>query len=153
MLIKETFANTHMDASTFSLFLQENYLDHFGEIKNLAQASEYLSLSDMFLGPWHAESNLDVYAASLSIRGLMFSHGINQKASSFRQICKPQNRCIQEKIRMNYLDIRDFLHSSIEKESEVEPKNASSIMPQEFTCSSTRFFTKDIIQRATRCLI
>ena len=41
-----------MGASSFVSFLHQNYVDFFGNIDNLANAADYLSLAEPFFDEW-----------------------------------------------------------------------------------------------------
>ena len=46
------FEKTSMGASSFSLFLHQNYLNFFSNIESVAKAAHYLSDSDVLTADW-----------------------------------------------------------------------------------------------------
>jgi hypothetical protein len=49
---EELLDNVSMGESSFVAFLHQNYVDFFGNISSLADAAEYLSLSEPFFDEW-----------------------------------------------------------------------------------------------------
>ena len=49
---EELLDNVSMSESSFVVFLHQNYVDFFGNISSLADAAEYLSLSEPFFDEW-----------------------------------------------------------------------------------------------------
>ena len=49
---EELLDNVSMSESSFVAFLHQNYVDFFGNISSLADAAEYLSLSEPFFDEW-----------------------------------------------------------------------------------------------------
>ncbi|KAJ3047376.1 Cell cycle checkpoint protein rad17 [Rhizophlyctis rosea] len=68
------FETTSLDASSFGLFLHENYPPYFVDIEEMVTATDYMSLGDVTLGSWQQQQHTSELAASLFIRGLMFAH-------------------------------------------------------------------------------
>jgi hypothetical protein len=54
---KEMFESLHIDPHIYLLFLNQNYSIHASTIAEIESASEYLSLSDLFLGNWLVDFN------------------------------------------------------------------------------------------------
>lgn len=47
---------SHMSGEFFSLYLQQNYLEFFSDVEDVARASEYLSDADFLTAEWSVSS-------------------------------------------------------------------------------------------------
>lgn len=71
----------------FTGFLFENYLKYFGDLADVNEASEILSLSQTFLEKWIDRHDILTFAVWISVLGLMVHNG--HKVSRWNQIRAP----------------------------------------------------------------
>jgi cell cycle checkpoint protein len=62
---EDVFCNLQMDAGTFALFLNQNYVSHCASLEEVVSASEYLSVSDLYLGVYEHNTRLNCYSIFL----------------------------------------------------------------------------------------
>ncbi|KAI1900437.1 hypothetical protein AGOR_G00049930 [Albula goreensis] len=97
---------SHMSGELFNLYLQQNYVDFFSEIEDVAQASAYLSDSDFLTSEWSSRSTMREYGSSVATRGLIHSNSARARANSqtsvgFRPLHKPHWLQVSKKYREN----------------------------------------------------
>ncbi|KAJ8262961.1 hypothetical protein COCON_G00154180 [Conger conger] len=97
---------SHMSGELFNLYLQQNYLDFFSEMEDVARASEYLSDSDFLTAEWTSRSTMREYGSSVATRGLIHSNSARARADSqtsvgFKPLHKPHWLLVSKKYREN----------------------------------------------------
>uniref|UniRef100_A0A8C9VB62 RAD17 checkpoint clamp loader component n=1 Tax=Scleropages formosus TaxID=113540 RepID=A0A8C9VB62_SCLFO len=97
---------SHMSAELFNLYLQQNYIDFFSDIDDVAQASEYLSDADFLTADWNTQATMRDYSSSVATRGVMYANSARARADSqafvgFRPLHKPHWLLIHKKHREN----------------------------------------------------
>uniref|UniRef100_A0A8C9WNP2 RAD17 checkpoint clamp loader component n=1 Tax=Scleropages formosus TaxID=113540 RepID=A0A8C9WNP2_SCLFO len=90
----------------FNLYLQQNYIDFFSDIDDVAQASEYLSDADFLTADWNTQATMRDYSSSVATRGVMYANSARARADSqafvgFRPLHKPHWLLIHKKHREN----------------------------------------------------
>ncbi len=72
-----------MGADWFNMFLHENYLNFFGEIEDVATATEFLSHTDV-LSQWHPnQQDTDIIGTSVFSRFKDLSHDLLHRQRTF----------------------------------------------------------------------
>ncbi|MBN3324151.1 RAD17 protein, partial [Atractosteus spatula] len=97
---------SHMSGELFNLYLQQNYVEFFTEIEDVARASEYLSDADFLSAEWSSQSTMREYGSSVATRGMIHSNRSRAFASSqtgvgFKPLHKPHWLLISKKYREN----------------------------------------------------
>ncbi|KAI8920140.1 Rad17 cell cycle checkpoint protein-domain-containing protein [Powellomyces hirtus] len=87
---EQAFENAHMDADIFSLFLHHNCPSFFKDIEELAVAGDYMSTADVLGGKWENRQTLGSYTASITSRGLLYSHTNPVPPQRFHQLYGPR---------------------------------------------------------------
>ncbi|KAJ7993760.1 hypothetical protein DPEC_G00258030 [Dallia pectoralis] len=93
---------SHMSGEFFSLYLQQNYLDFFSDVEDVARAAEYLSDADFLTADWNSRSIMGEYGSSVATRGLLHSN-CGHIAVGFRPLHKPNWLLVNKKYRENSL--------------------------------------------------
>uniref|UniRef100_A0A6Q2ZA59 AAA+ ATPase domain-containing protein n=1 Tax=Esox lucius TaxID=8010 RepID=A0A6Q2ZA59_ESOLU len=93
---------SHMSGEFFSLYLQQNYLDFFSDVEDVARAAEYLSDADFLTADWNYRSTMGEYGSSVATRGLLHSN-CGHVAGGFRPLHKPSWLLVNKKYRENSL--------------------------------------------------
>nr|XP_046207402.1 cell cycle checkpoint protein RAD17 isoform X2 [Oncorhynchus gorbuscha] len=91
---------SHMSGEFFSLYLQQNYLEFFSDVEDVARASEYLSDADFLTAEWSSRSTMGEYGSSVATRGLLHSNS-GHVAGGFRPLHKPNWLLVNKKYREN----------------------------------------------------
>lgn len=84
------YEKTSMGASSFSLFLHQNYLPFFTDIDSVARAAHYLADSDVLSAYWMDRDVLEGYSTSLTARGLMHPNKGGSSGGGWRPLTRPQ---------------------------------------------------------------
>ncbi|KAL4609492.1 cell cycle checkpoint protein RAD17 [Arapaima gigas] len=97
---------SHMSPELFNLYLQQNYVDFFSDIEDVAQASKYLSDADFLTSDWNAQPTMREYSSSVATRGVIYSNSTrgradNQATLGFKPLHKPHWLFISKKHREN----------------------------------------------------
>ncbi|KAG5281180.1 hypothetical protein AALO_G00068280 [Alosa alosa] len=97
---------SHMSGEFFSLYLQQNYVDFFSDVDDVARASEYLSDADFLTAEWTSRSTMREYGSSVATRGLIHANSARAKADcqtsvGFRPLHKPHWLLVNKKYREN----------------------------------------------------
>ncbi|XP_063051528.1 cell cycle checkpoint protein RAD17 [Engraulis encrasicolus] len=97
---------SHMSGEFFSLYLQQNYVDFFSDVDDVARASEYLSDADFLTAEWTHRSTMLGYGSSVATRGLIHSNSARARADchtnvGFRPLHKPHWLLVNKKYREN----------------------------------------------------
>ncbi|XP_064152503.1 cell cycle checkpoint protein RAD17 [Anguilla rostrata] len=97
---------SHMSGELFNLYLQQNYLEFFSDVEDVARASEYLSDSDFLTAEWSSRSTMQEYGSSVATRGMIHSnsaraHADSQASGGFRPLHKPHWLLVSKKYREN----------------------------------------------------
>ncbi|KAL2091972.1 hypothetical protein ACEWY4_011770 [Coilia grayii] len=97
---------SHMSGEFFSLYLQQNYMDFFSDVDDVARASEYLSDADFLTAEWSSRSTMLEYGSSVATRGLIHANSARAKADcqtsvGFRPLHKPHWLLVNKKYREN----------------------------------------------------
>ncbi|CAD5125919.1 DgyrCDS14101 [Dimorphilus gyrociliatus] len=69
---EEVFERVGLTADCFSSFLQQNYLDFYGDIYDIANTAEAFSVVDTMVSNWNTRSSLEGTIASYASRSIMF---------------------------------------------------------------------------------
>ncbi|MPC14136.1 Cell cycle checkpoint protein RAD17 [Portunus trituberculatus] len=101
------FEKTSMGASSFSLFLHQNYLNFFSDIECVAKAAHYLSDSDVLTADWMERDVLEGYSASVTARGLMHPNKDGTSGGAWRPITRPQWYAVTKKMQEHSLAIKE----------------------------------------------
>ncbi|XP_063876422.1 cell cycle checkpoint protein RAD17-like isoform X1 [Scylla paramamosain] len=101
------YEKTSMGASSFSLFLHQNYLNFFSDIESVAKAAHYLSDSDVLTSEWMERDVLEGYSASVTARGLMHPNKDGTSGGSWRPITRPQWYTVTKKMQEHSLAIKE----------------------------------------------
>ncbi|KAL0978993.1 hypothetical protein UPYG_G00179030 [Umbra pygmaea] len=99
---EDVVERSHMSGEFFSLYLQQNYLDFFSDVEDVARASEYLSDADFLTADWNSRSTMGEYGSSVATRGLLHSNS-GHVAAGFRPLHKPNWLLVNKKYRENSL--------------------------------------------------
>ncbi|KAK6305980.1 hypothetical protein J4Q44_G00229050 [Coregonus suidteri] len=91
---------SHMSGDFFSLYLQQNYLEFFSDVEDVARAAEYLSDADFLTAEWSSRSTMGEYGSSVATRGLLHSNS-GHVAGGFRPLHKPNWLLVNKKYREN----------------------------------------------------
>ncbi|KAI8815552.1 Rad17 cell cycle checkpoint protein-domain-containing protein [Fimicolochytrium jonesii] len=86
---ENVIAASNLDAESFALFLHQNCLHFFADVDEVANAADYMSLTDTLCGNWQNIPALSPYIASIASRGLCFSHTHPVPPQRFRQLHRP----------------------------------------------------------------
>lgn len=97
---------SHMSGEFFSLYLQQNYMDFFSDVDDVARASEYLSDADFLTAEWSYRSTMLEYGSSVATRGLIHANSARAKADcqtsvGFKPLHKPHWLLVNKKYREN----------------------------------------------------
>ncbi|KAJ8285536.1 hypothetical protein GJAV_G00027940 [Gymnothorax javanicus] len=97
---------SHMSGELFNLYLQQNYMDFFSDVEDIARASEYLSDSDFLTAEWSSRTTMRDYGSSVATRGLIHSNSARARANSqssggFRPLHKPHWLLVNKQYREN----------------------------------------------------
>lgn len=101
------YERTSMGASSFSLFLHQNYLNFFSDIESVAKAAHYLSDSDVLTADWMERDVLEGYSASVTARGLMHPNKDSTSGGAWRPITRPQWYAVTKKVQDHSLAIKE----------------------------------------------
>ncbi|XP_064792719.1 cell cycle checkpoint protein RAD17 isoform X2 [Oncorhynchus masou masou] len=91
---------SHVSGEFFSLYLQQNYLEFFSDVEDVARASEYLSDADFLSAEWSSRSTMGEYGSSVATRGLLHSNS-GHVTGGFRPLHKPNWLLVNKKYREN----------------------------------------------------
>ncbi|KAM6954505.1 cell cycle checkpoint protein RAD17, partial [Aplochiton taeniatus] len=93
---------SHMSGEFFNLFLQQNYLDFFSDMNDVARASDYLADADLLTSEWTSRDSMGLYSSSVATRGLLHSNSA-QVSAGFKPLHKPGWLLVNKKYRENCL--------------------------------------------------
>lgn len=74
--------------STFNSFIHSNYIKYFGDVNDVSNAADILSISQKFLNKWDNRTDVLQYALWVPIMGLMIHN--EHRVSKWNQITAPR---------------------------------------------------------------
>ncbi|XP_076064178.1 rad17 checkpoint clamp loader component [Oratosquilla oratoria] len=90
--VESIFDKAALGASTFTLFLHQNFLPFYDDIRAVGRALDYLTDSDVISSDWLGREVLGDYGGSITVRGLMHSNFSTRPKSathSWQPLYKP----------------------------------------------------------------
>ncbi|KAG0708054.1 Cell cycle checkpoint protein RAD17 [Chionoecetes opilio] len=93
------YEKTSMGASSFSLFLHQNYLSFALDMESVTRAAHYLSDSDVISAEWMERDVLEGYSASVTARGLMHPNKDGTSGGGWRPLTRPQWYAVTRKMQ------------------------------------------------------
>lgn len=126
---ERVFESSHTSSPVFLSFLQQNYLNYYGnseeETDECIEAAEWQSKADILLSSGSAsENSLDTstgrhimhdYAASVAMRGMLFSHttpvpvsSSSQKSHGLRPVTKPVEWNVNRQAKETSVEMREI---------------------------------------------
>uniref|UniRef100_A0A673WK41 RAD17 checkpoint clamp loader component n=1 Tax=Salmo trutta TaxID=8032 RepID=A0A673WK41_SALTR len=136
---------SHMSGEFFSLYLQQNYLEFFSDVEDVARASEYLSDADFLTAEWSSRSTMGEYGSSVATRGLLHSNS-GHVAGGFRPLHKPNWLLVNKKYRENCQAAQSlfisFCLTPVSLQTELLPYLAHGKLSYVFSMPLTSFFKK-----------
>lgn len=69
---EDVVSKTSVSPEFFSLYLHQNYPEHFDSIEDVSSAAEYLSIADSLSATWSVKDSMSQYESSLASRSILF---------------------------------------------------------------------------------
>lgn len=106
-------SSLHTEASTFNLFVHQNYLNFFKEAGEVATAAAYASDADLFPANFQESERMSEYATSVFCRGMLFARE-DQSTPAHSNLFKPEWFTVNKNAKENQAQLDDLYGSYLE---------------------------------------
>ncbi|KAK2168507.1 hypothetical protein LSH36_16g04026 [Paralvinella palmiformis] len=100
---EDVIERSQLSGDFFMSYLHQNYLDFYTELDDVVMAADYFTEADKLTTDWANRNVLCNYAASVAVRGMMFSNSARVSSASlgWKPLHKPHIFEVNKKIRNN----------------------------------------------------
>jgi len=114
----EVIEKTTLSHDAFNCFLHQNCPPFFSKMVDIERASEYLSVSDLFLKEWSHGGKVSIseYGGIVGARGLMFSNTEMPPNLGMRKLTKPEHYGVVRRLRQKNYELQNVFHAQPNRE-------------------------------------
>jgi len=114
----EVIDKTTLSHDAFNCFLHHNYPPFFSKIEDSERASEYLSISDLFLKEWSngGKVSLSEYGGIVGARGMMFSNTEMPPNLGMMKLTKPEHYGVTRRVKQRNYELQNVFHAQPNKD-------------------------------------